>query len=82
MIMRPAAFFVVASEVIEVVFLREDVGLRGFFAAGEAPEKDRGIDLCGEFGAACGVDTVGFAVAAFLGAGGGRGAEKGCSDNC
>jgi hypothetical protein len=57
----------VAGKVIEVVFLREDVGLRGFFAAGEAPEEDRGVDLRGKFGAAGGVDAVGFAVAALLG---------------
>jgi len=56
-----------AGEVVEVVFLRKDVGLREFFAAGEAPEEDWGIDLRGEFGAASGVDAVGFAVAAFLG---------------
>jgi hypothetical protein len=59
----------VAREVVEVVFLAEDVGLRGFFAAGEAPQEDRGIHLRGEFRAARGVDAVGFAVAALLGLG-------------
>ena len=68
-------FFVVAGEVIKVVFLREDVGLRGFFAASEAPEKDRGIDLSGELGAARGVDAIGFALAAFLGVGRWRGTD-------
>jgi hypothetical protein len=60
----------VAGEVVEIVFLRENVGLRGFFAASKAPEKDWGIDLCGEFGAASGIDAVGFALSALLGSGG------------
>jgi hypothetical protein len=64
---QAGAFFVVAGEVIEIVFLSEDVGLRGLFAAGEAPEEDGRVDLRGEFGAARGIDAVRFAVAAFLG---------------
>jgi len=67
----------VAGEVVEVLFLREDIGLRGFFAASKAPEKDWGIDLGGEFGAASGVDAVGFALAALLGRSGLRGAQEG-----
>jgi hypothetical protein len=56
----------VASEVVEVVFLLENVILREFFAACKTPEDDRSVDLRGQFGAASGVDAVGFALAALL----------------
>jgi len=67
----------VAGEVVEVVFLLEDVVLREFFAAGESPEKDRNVDLGGELGAASGVHGVGFALAALLGTGERRRREEG-----
>ena len=63
------AFFVVAGEVVEIVFLRKNGGLQDFFAAGEAPEDDRGVNLRGEGGAASGVSGVGFAFATLLGGG-------------
>ncbi len=63
------AFFVVTGEVVEIVFLRKNVSLQDFFAAGEAPEDDRGVNLSGEGGTASGVGGVGFAFAALLGGG-------------
>ena len=56
-----------AGEVIEIIFLGENVGLGEFFAAGKAPEDDGAFRLCGEVGAACGVGAVGLAFAALLG---------------
>jgi hypothetical protein len=56
----------VTGEIVEVFFLRKDVGLRRFLAASETPEEYRGIDLRGDFGAAIGVDAVGFALASLL----------------
>src|SRR5208282_2813169 len=63
---KPGAFLVVAGEVIKVIILGENISLREFFAAGEAPKNDRAIDLGGELGAAIGVNTVGLAFAALL----------------
>src|SRR5690242_18794777 len=65
-----------AGQVVEIFFLLEDVGLRRFLAPGETQENDGAIDLCGEHGAALRIDAIGFAVAAFLGAGGRRGAAS------
>jgi len=42
---QAGAFFVVAGEVVEILFLGEEVGLRNFFAAGEAPKND-GASAC------------------------------------
>src|SRR5882762_6414858 len=64
---QAGAFFVVAGEVVEILFLGEEVGLRNFFAAGEAPKNDGPIGLRRELGAAFGVDAIGFAFAALLG---------------
>src|SRR5205807_6979204 len=63
------AFFVVTGEVVEIVFLRKNVSLRDFFAAGEAPKNDGGVHLSGEGGATRRVGGVGFAFAALLGGG-------------
>ncbi len=63
---KAGAFFIVASEVIEIFFLLKDVGLGNFFAAGEAPKNNRPIGLCRQLGAAFRVDAIGFALAAPL----------------
>src|SRR5262249_9055511 len=60
------AFFVVAGEVVEIVFLRKNVGLGDLFAATEAPEDDRAVAMGNERGAAGGGDGGGFALAALL----------------
>ena len=60
------AFFVVAGEIVKVIFLREDVCLRDFFSPGEAPENDGDFGLHGKFGATLGINAVRFAFAALL----------------
>src|SRR5579859_4399341 len=72
---QAGSFFIVAGEVVEILFLLEDVILGEFFAAGESPEEDGGVDLGGELGAAGSVNAVGFAFAAFLGLRGWRRAD-------
>jgi hypothetical protein len=62
-----------AGQVIEIFFLGEDVSLRGFLASGKAPKNDWRFNLCGELGAAFGVNAIGLAVAALLTLGGRRG---------
>jgi hypothetical protein len=74
---QAGAFFIVTCEVVKIVFLLEDVILGELLAAGEAPEEDRGVDLRGEFGAAGGVNAVGFAFAALLSIGQRRRAKRG-----
>jgi hypothetical protein len=54
---QAGSFFIVAGEVIKIVFLRKNVGLRNFFAAGESPENDRTVDLSGDPGPARGVNV-------------------------
>ena len=56
-----------AGEIVKIIFLGENVGLRNFFAPSEAPQDYRAIGLRGDFGAALGVNAVGFAFAALLG---------------
>jgi len=63
---KRGGFLVVAGEILEVIFLREDVGLRFLFPAGVAGENDRPIHLREEFAAALGIDAVRFALAALL----------------
>jgi hypothetical protein len=60
------AFFVVPGQVIEILFLRENVILRDFFPPREAPEDDRRVNLGSQLRAALGVDAVLFAFAALL----------------
>ncbi len=55
------------GEVVEILFLLENVGLRVLFAAGKTPKNDRAIHLCGKLGAAFRVDAIGFALATLLG---------------
>jgi len=57
----------VTGEVIEIIFLGEDVGLGEFLAAGKAFEDDGAFTFHGQGGAAGGVDGVGLAFAALLG---------------
>ena len=57
------------SQIVKVLFLLENVGLGKFFVPGKAPQNDGTIHLGGELGATRGVDAVGFALAALLGAG-------------
>src|SRR5205823_4802238 len=63
---QAGSFLIVASEVVKIIFLSENVGLGKFFAAGESPENNWRIDLRGDASAARGVDFVGFAFAALL----------------
>jgi hypothetical protein len=67
----------VASEVIEIFFLREHVGLRFFFAPGIALQENGPIYLCGKLGAALRISRIGFALPPLLR---GRG-ESGCETN-
>src|SRR5262249_6232366 len=62
------ALLIVASQVVEVVFLCEDVGLRGLLLAGEAPEDNGAVDLRRKSGTPSGEDRVRFALASLLGA--------------
>ena len=66
-----------ASEVIEIFFLREHVGLRFFFAPGIAHQENGPIYLCGKVGAALRISRIGFALPPLLR---GRG-ESGCETN-
>ena len=56
-----------AGQIVKIIFLRENIGLRDFFAPGKAPQHNRAIGLRGESGAPFGVDAVGFALAPLLG---------------
>src|SRR5713101_2296255 len=64
--------FFVAGQVVEAIFLVKNVGLSRFFAARVTPKNDRPVHLCGNLGAALGVDAIGFALAALLGLGDGE----------
>src|SRR5690349_20857568 len=77
---QSGAFLVVACQIIEVLFLREDIVLRNFFASGEAPQDDGRIKLGSQFGAPLGVKTVRFAFAPLLRLG--RARKKTKSQNC
>jgi hypothetical protein len=66
------AFFVVAGQVVEAIFLVKNVGLSRFFAARVTPKNDRPVYFCGDPGAALGVDAIGFALAVLLGLGDGE----------
>ena len=55
---EPGAFFVVAGEIVKILFLREYVGLQDFFAAGKTPQNDGDVGLCGKLRAALGVNDV------------------------
>src|ERR1019366_8213642 len=52
------AFFVVAGQVVEILFLHEDVRWIRFFVAGIAEEHDGGIDGGDKLRAALGKDGV------------------------
>jgi 3-deoxy-7-phosphoheptulonate synthase len=56
----------VASEVIEIFFLREHVRLRFFFAPGIAHQENGPIYLCGKLGAALRISRIGFALPPLL----------------
>ena len=58
-----------AGEIVEVVFLGEDVGLGEFFAAGEAPQDNGTFAVRGEGAAAVGIDRVWFTFPTLFGGG-------------
>ena len=66
-------FFIVARQVIKILFLGENVGLRFFFFAGIAEKDDGSIDIGSEFGASRSIRGIGLAFPALLGEGGDEG---------
>src|SRR5208282_2208353 len=68
------SWFVVAGEVIEILILGENVGLRVLFVPGQAEQHDGAVNVGSEFRAAFGIDGIGFAPAPLLRRGGKQGA--------